>query len=109
MNLETFTALFEHEEIIKLIKEHESDLSDISISGPTAVFWFSFLKMMNIFFAFIRSVKIGNWELHLDAAYQMLPWFFAYDRPNYSRFLTFYWAEMKKLPETHPDVQREFM
>ena len=95
--------------MLDLITKHELELSDASVYGPTATFWYSFLDMMNIFFAFIRSVKIGNWELHLEATQRMLPWFFAYDRPNYSRFLTFYWAEMKSLPTTHPAVHQEFM
>ncbi|XP_057314196.1 uncharacterized protein LOC130655456 [Hydractinia symbiolongicarpus] len=64
--------------------------------------------MMDVLFGFIRGLKIGNWELHLDATRQMLPWFFAYDRPNYSRYCTFYVMEMLRLPETHPGICEEF-
>ena len=38
-----------------------------------------------------------------------LPWMFAYDRPNYARFLTYYRVTMQKLPETHPAIHEEFM
>ena len=91
------------------IMTHAEQLSDAETSGQTAAFWYSFLEMMGVFFAFVRAIKIGNWELHLESTQKMLPWFFAYDRQNYSRFLTYYWGEMKNLPETHPNVHREFM
>ena len=35
----------------------------------------------------------------MQATEKMLPWMFAYDRPNYARFLTYYWVTMQKLPE----------
>ena len=38
----------------------------------------------------------------------MLPWFFAYDRINYARYLTTYWLEMLKLPDSQPSVQEQF-
>jgi hypothetical protein len=39
----------------------------------------------------------------------MLPWFFAYDRVNYSRYLSLYWCEMMALPESHPAVHEAFV
>ena len=32
----------------------------------------------------------------------MIPWFFATDRINYSRYALCYWLEMSLLPKTHP-------
>ena len=34
---------------------------------------------------------------------------FAYDRPNYARFLSYDWVTMQKLPETHTAIHEEFM
>ena len=39
----------------------------------------------------------------------MTPYFFAFDRPNYSRWLPVYLADMNSLPEHHPKVHQEFM
>jgi hypothetical protein len=65
------------------------------------------------YFIFIRAIREGNWSLHISAVRSMLPWFFAYDRVNYSRYLSSYWWEMIRLPEIHPDaygnvIQGEF-
>ena len=84
-------------------------LKDESFVGPTARYWFSFIEMMDILFAFLRSVKIGDWNSHLTTTRMMLPCFFAYDRPNYSRFGTLYLADMLKLPQSHPSIHQEFM
>ena len=65
--------------------------------------------MMEILFAFIRSLRIGDWELHLASTKNMLPCFFAYDRQNYARYLSLYLAEMIKLRDTHPCIHEQFL
>ena len=40
----------------------------------------------------------------MNALDEMLPWFFAYDRTNYARYLPFYMEEMKALPQSQPFV-----
>ncbi len=105
--LDNFVSVIDNDEFVDLIRHHTKVLKDEL--GPTAAFWLSFLEMMDILFAFTRSVKLGNWELHLEATRRMIPWFFAYDRPNYSRFLTYYWMEMIQLPTTHPNIHQEFL
>lgn len=39
----------------------------------------------------------------------MLLWCFAYDKVNYARFLTYYYATMSRLPIEHPEVHEYFM
>ena len=87
----------------------KKDLEDIKKFGPTSSFWCSFVEMMEILFAFQRSLKYGDWPSHLQATKKMLPYFFAYDHHNYARYLTYYWAEMIALPQTHPEIHQEFM
>ena len=95
--------------IFTIFEEFEKHLRDIVQSGPTAIFWLSFLDMMDILFAFLRSTKVGNWNLHLEATNAMLPWMFAYDHQNYSRFITYYWSQMTRLPTAHPNIFNEFL
>jgi len=97
----------EFDNLPQIVKNHVLVLkNDV---GPTSTFWCSFLEMMETLLAFTRSLRLGNWHLHLAASKQMLPWFFAYDRPNYSRFMSLYLSDMAKLEETHPAVYQEFM
>ena len=48
-------------------------------------------------------------ELHLECIREMMKWFHAYDRTNYARYLPLYWAEMKNLPNTHPEAHKKFL
>ena len=52
----------------------------------------------------IRSSREGNWLLHLYAIRSVLPWCLAYDRINYSRYLSGYYAKMTRLSINHPEV-----
>ena len=96
-------------EIFNKLNEHSNLLKDEKSFGPTATLWFSFVEMVDLLLTFIRTIKIGHWEGHLRATREMLPWFFAYDKPNYSRYATLYLADMLKLPETHPEIHDQFM
>ncbi|XP_066920335.1 uncharacterized protein [Clytia hemisphaerica] len=104
--LEALSAVFDDTEFIELIELHEKVLKNER--GPTSTFWYSFIEMMDILFNFQRSIKLGDWNLHLETTKKMIPWFFAYDRPNYSRFFTYYWSDMVQLPTSHPNIYEEF-
>ena len=69
----------------------------------------SFVEMVQILLDFIKSTRIGDWPLHMQASERILKWFFAYDNPNYSRNFTCYWATQQKLKETHPKIYDQFI
>ena len=69
---------------------------------PVFSFWSSFIDMVELLLLFIRGTRANDWDLHLSAVRSMLPWFFAYDRINYQRYLTSYWLEMSTLDCSHP-------
>lgn len=73
--------------------------------GPMKAFWNSYLYMVSLMMSLIRATREGNWHLHLECIKQMLPWFFAYDHVNYSRYLSTYLIHMTMLPNTHPEAQ----
>ena len=67
-----------------------------------------YIKMVHIMLNFIRAERIGDWELHLEAVTHMLPYVFAYDRTNYSRWISVYLIDMRNLKYTAPEVYQEF-
>ena len=71
-------------------------------SGQIASFWLSYIDIVDILLGLIRASREGNWQLHLNAIYSMIPWCFAYDRQNYARYLPIYYAQMTSLPKDHP-------
>ena len=65
--------------------------------------------MVELLLAFIRSTREGDWKLHCACLRDLLPWMFAYDRVNYSRYMTIYWSEMTKLHDTHPSAHQQLL
>ena len=62
------------------------------------------LGLLHVF----RTSHEGNWSLHLNANQCTLPWCFAFDKENYARYLSPYFAEMTNLLEKKPDVYEAF-
>ena len=64
----------------------------------------SYIDMVETLLHLIRASREVNWLLHLHAIRAILPWYFAYDRINYSPYLSVYYAEMTNLPTDHPVI-----
>lgn len=79
-------------------------LHQMACSSPVAMFWCSYIEMVQLLLQFVRATRTGDWALHLYCVRKMLPWFFAYDRVNYARYLSVYWVDMMSLPDSHPAV-----
>ncbi|XP_034096209.1 uncharacterized protein LOC117562482 [Gymnodraco acuticeps] len=78
-----------------------------STENATFAFWSSYIDMMQLLLLFVRATRESNWQLHLSTVRLMMPWFFAYDRVNYARYLPAYWLEMMNLPVTHPSCHSD--
>ena len=76
--------------------------------GPMAAFWQSYIDMVQVLLDFIKAIRIGDWDLHLQTCEQMLVWMHAYDRTNYSRHFTYYWASQQKLEIRFQSINQEF-
>ena len=77
-------------------------------SSTMSSYWRSYIEMACLLLCFIRSIRQGDWNLHLACIRDMLPWMFAYDRTNYSRYLSCYWCDMMSLEDTHPSAHEAF-
>ena len=79
-----------------------------SSSNKMRSYWQSYIEMVCLLLCFIRSTREGDWNLHLASVRDMLPWMFAYDRTNYSRYLPVYWCDMISLKDVHPSTYESF-
>lgn len=78
-------------------------------NGELSAFWMSYIDMVEeVLLGLLRASREGNWELHLHAIRTMIPWCFAYDKINYARYLSPYFAQMTNLPEKNPSVYEAF-
>ncbi|XP_041359488.1 uncharacterized protein LOC121375875 [Gigantopelta aegis] len=91
----------------KLMDSYSSFILTQSRESDSFQFWSSYINMVQLLLTFIRATRESNWTLHLASVRLMMPWFFAYGRMNYSRYLPAYWLEMMNLPSTHYDCYLE--
>ena len=73
------------------------------------MFWDKYIEMILLLLEFIRAEREGDWELHPKVTIKMIPYFFAMDRWNKSRWLPVYIVDMRSLQEKALDVYNEFL
>ena len=59
-------------DVFRLLEEFEEVLADKQ-SNPMSAYWLSFLELVQILLDFVKSIRQGNWDLHLNAAERMIP------------------------------------
>ena len=74
----------------------------------TFTFWDDFIKLVSLLNDLIPADREGDWQLHLNTVQSILSLFALYDRTNYLRWASLYLEDMRKLPETAPDVYESF-
>ena len=63
---------------------------NIKSQGSMSEYWISYITMVKTLLDIIRASREGDFLLHLEAVERIIPWCFAYDRTNYSRYLPWY-------------------
>ena len=64
----------------------------------------SVIDVQILILLYIRSIREGNFKLHVEVLYKLLIWFFIFDHYHYARWLTIHWFDLYKLESTFPDV-----
>ena len=77
-------------------------------SSRTASLWLQYMKMVDILRQYIRAERTGNWALHLEAIYKMLPYLAASGHNHYSKSAWVYLQRMSQLEKQHPDIYQQF-
>ncbi|XP_041466296.1 uncharacterized protein LOC121416845 [Lytechinus variegatus] len=105
----SFTEFVQGEDYQAMVSSYRSFVEQRSAQDPTFALWSSYIEMVEVILLFLRGTRQGDWQLHLSSIRSFLPWFFAYDRTNYARYLPVYWHEMNELPNSHPLIHEAFM
>ena len=90
------------------VSEKLLQFDDMHKGRPLFVIIRHYMKMVMEMLQFLRSVKSGDWCLHLTATQAFVKYFFAHDMLNYARMMPVYLSEMALLPQSNPDINREF-
>ena len=78
-------------------------------SHPQFKFWALVLQLELTVLLYIRSIREGNFLLYVESLGQIVPWFFAMDQSNYSRWVPIHIRDMLSLRLRHPSIHEEFM
>lgn len=76
---------------------------------PTFLFWLLVLNLLVLYLTFVRSVRESRYDLYKNCLCEMLPWFFLLNHQNYARWLSVHLADLNLLPNTSPDLHRQFL
>ena len=74
----------------------------------TVALWLQYLDMLDIVRGFLKAERRGNWEMHVQAVSQMLPYFAASGHNHYMQSASLYLQSIKNLNVEHPDVYKAF-
>ena len=66
-------------------------------------------KMVSLLKDLIQADREGNWNLHLQTVQACLPVFVLFDCTNYLCWCFLYLEDMRQLPETTPELHRNFL
>ena len=99
--LQSLSALFDtYDEFEIKIRNRDFD--------PMAMFWQSYLNMVQILLDFVKSIRLPDWNLHLQSTERMLIWIHAYDKINYARHFSYYWYSQQKIQNKFPVIYQQF-
>ena len=77
-------------------------------TSRTAKLWLQYMTMVNILKKFIRAERTGNFQLHLEATHEMLPYFAAAGHNSYLKSSHLYLQKMCQIEKEHCDVYHHF-
>ena len=73
--------------------------------GQTPQFWMIYLNIMKLQHQARAAVHINNFELRVDAWQRMFPYYFVFNKTNYSRLGTYYVQSMMQIDERYPGLK----
>ena len=83
--------------ILSMIHGKLSNLKFIHDTNKTGELWSQFMGFASIVRMFIRSDRTGDWNLHIHASEQMLPFLVAAGHSNYLQSVLLYLQDIKNL------------
>ena len=97
----------ETEETKLAYAQYSKDTAD-GKHGKTAQYWFGYVKLVKLYRMFSRALREGDFELYKYCLNSLIPFFFAFNHPNYCRWLIRFLDSLMRLDQTHPLLYRDF-
>ena len=89
-------------------KRYEAWIKEQSELCPQFKYWATVLDLEILLLQFVKATREGNFQVYLQVLGKVLPWFFAMNLSNYSRWLPVHVRDLLRLEKTHPTLFTEF-
>lgn len=76
--------------------------------GATAQFWTIYINLIRLYRKFVRAVRSGDHLLYISTLPDLMSLFFAFNHPNYARWLSRFHDNFLRMEETHPGISEDF-
>ena len=76
---------------------------------PMFQYWSMVLRMQMTVLLFVRSIRQSDFGLYTETLQQLIPWFFVFNRQNYSRWAAVHARDIITLAQLHPALYEEFV
>ena len=94
---------------IETAKKRINDVKPTIIKSRTGKLWLQYMEMIDILRTFIKAERTREWELHLQCAEAMLPYFASSGHNLYTKSARIYIQEMKRLKAEESAVYSAFV
>ncbi|CAB4003814.1 Hypothetical predicted protein [Paramuricea clavata] len=81
----------------------------MSETCPHFLYWCRVIELQLLCLQLVKAFRTADFSLYVDSLTKMMPWMFALDQTNYSRWLPVHIRDMQELPIKHPDVYDKFI
>ena len=69
-------------------------LEQKSNASSSCLYWKLVIDLELLILMYIRSIREGDFKLHIEVLYLLLSWFFIFDHIHYARWLTIHWFDL---------------
>ena len=90
------------------VRELTENMKNSLKCSRTASLWLQYMDMIDILRKFLRAERLGDWQLHLQAVSEMLPFMAAAGHNLYTKSLRLYIQRMIDLESSHPEIYQSF-
>ena len=78
-------------------------------NNRTSTLWIQYMTTVQIVCRFLRSERLGNWDVHLSTLHEMLPYFAACGHNNYTKSIYIYLKKISELADIDPSLQERYV
>ena len=79
-----------------------------SKAHPQFMFWTTALDLQLLVLEFVKATREGNFPVYVEVLSKIVPWMFALNLTNYSRWLPVHIRDLVRLEKNHPSLFAEF-